>query len=425
MTGDLEVFDAQTTRALPAVQAHEAMVAQGEVTVDDVVLQRDKIRQVMEAVMKEGVHYGKVPGVNKPTLLKPGAEVLAVTFRFAPSYDSDRVFQDGGHLTVITRARLTHITTGYVIAEGEGLCTTFESKYAYRQGGRICPVCGADAIKKSKFPPKKGDYDGWQSGDPPGWYCFGRIGGCGANFMANDPRITGQDIGRVANPDLPDAWNTVLKMANKRALVAAILNGTAASDIFTQDVEDTGVVAADKHEREPDADADDPFTSADTWNKPTSWTEISARLIDRLGTTAAPVWVEEAIMGTYGVPSVKELEGTDVADAAERLAKAIHALDDADTDPFSLTVSQRPAIQAAFAAAFDGTILDGPEWRLGPDETDREPYEEWAADPPGEPIPEGGEQADLDSVDLPDYSADDTIIFGGDPLPAPDEPEGV
>ena len=32
--------------------------------------------------------------------------------------------------------------------------------------------------------------------------------------------------------------NTLLKMAQKRALVAAVLNSTAASDIFTQDVED-------------------------------------------------------------------------------------------------------------------------------------------------------------------------------------------
>ena len=42
--------------------------------------------------------------------------------------------------------------------------------------------------------------------------------------------------------------NTVLKMADKRALVAAVLNGTGASDVFTQDVEDVGAAAADKSE---------------------------------------------------------------------------------------------------------------------------------------------------------------------------------
>jgi hypothetical protein len=40
------------------------------------------------------------------------------------------------------------------------------------------------------------------------------------------------------NDDLADSYNTVLKMANKRALVAGILNVTAASDVFTQDLED-------------------------------------------------------------------------------------------------------------------------------------------------------------------------------------------
>ena len=40
----------------------------------------------------------------------------------------------------------------------------------------------------------------------------------------------------AANPYEVD--NTLLKMACKRAHVAAVLNGTAASDIFTQDVED-------------------------------------------------------------------------------------------------------------------------------------------------------------------------------------------
>lgn len=409
MTDELEVIE-QTTRNLPAVQAHEAMVAQGEVSVTDVVAQRSKIQAVMEAVMVEGVHYGKVPGVNKPTLLKPGAEALSVTFRLAPSYDSDRTFHDGGHLTVITRARLTHIPTGLTIAEGEGLCTTYESKYAYRQGGRVCPECGEPQIKKSKFPPKAGDYDGWQRGDKPGWYCFQKLGGCGMNFAANDTRITEQSTGRTANPDLPDAWNTVLKMANKRALVAAILNGTAASDIFTQDVEDAGTVAADRHEVEAEPD---PFTDAVTWNKPKDWKEISARLAERTGEEASREWVAEAVMVGYGKTLVSELEGDMLAEMGERLCRVIHALDDADTDPFALTVSQRPVIQAAFAQAFDGAVLDGPEWRLGPDETDRLTHQEWM-----EPSPEpGGEQAEAASQE----SYPEDIIFGGDPLPAPEE----
>ena len=43
----------------------------------------------------------------------------------------------------------------------------------------------------------------------------------------------------MENPDLADVYNTVLKIAKKRAHVDASLTATAASDIFTQDMEDT------------------------------------------------------------------------------------------------------------------------------------------------------------------------------------------
>jgi hypothetical protein len=43
---------------------------------------------------------------------------------------------------------------------------------------------------------------------------------------------------RIPNPDFADSSNTVLKMAQKRALVAACLVVTNASAFFTQDVED-------------------------------------------------------------------------------------------------------------------------------------------------------------------------------------------
>jgi hypothetical protein len=52
----------------------------------------------------------------------------------------------------------------------------------------------------------------------------------------------------MENPDLADQWNTVIKMACKRALVAGALNATGASDVFTQDVED-----------QPDAGEGTPF----------------------------------------------------------------------------------------------------------------------------------------------------------------------
>lgn len=226
-------------RNLPAVRAHDAVITRDEISVEDVVAQRDKIKQVMAKAMLPDVHYGTIPGTKgKPTLLKPGAETICVTFRLAPHYDSQRIFHDDGHLTVITSVRLEHIASGLTIATGEGLCTSREEKYAFRGGSRLCPSCGTANIKRSKFPPRASDYAGADPSHEPGWYCFAKTGGCGAQFAATDPAITSQSEEKQPNPNLADTWNTVMKMANKRALVAAVLNGTAASDIFTQDVED-------------------------------------------------------------------------------------------------------------------------------------------------------------------------------------------
>ena len=239
-----EVVDeaaAESARDLPAVIEHEAIIARGEISVDEMVAQKQKIADLMNRVMDEGKHYGKIPGVNKPTLLKPGAEAINVALRLAPDYESEKVWGPGDHLTVISKCVLRHIPTGLVIASGEGMCSTRESKYGKRKAMRLCPACGEPQIRRSKYAPKAGQDDYVEGSTEPGWYCWKKEGGCGQNFTYDDERIVGQEEGVIENPDLPDTWNTVLKMSDKRALVAATLNGTAASDVFTQDAEDGGV----------------------------------------------------------------------------------------------------------------------------------------------------------------------------------------
>jgi hypothetical protein len=46
---------------------------------------------------------------------------------------------------------------------------------------------------------------------------------------------------RISNPDAADLVNTIQKMAQKRALIAATLIAVSASEFFTQDVEDSAV----------------------------------------------------------------------------------------------------------------------------------------------------------------------------------------
>lgn len=185
------------------------------------------IQEVMAGAMVKDTHYGVIPGCgDKPTLLKAGAEKLCLTFRLSPTYVVTKTDLGGGHREYEVRCTLTHIPSGSVFGEGVGICSTHESKYRYRKAERTCPSCGKATIIKGKA-----EYGG-------GWLCFAKKGGCGAKFGDDDETITSQQVGRVDNPDIADSFNTVLKIAKKRAHVDAVLTATAASDIFAQDLED-------------------------------------------------------------------------------------------------------------------------------------------------------------------------------------------
>jgi hypothetical protein len=192
----------------------------------ELVARLDVIREAMHDAMREGVDYGRIPGVDKPTLLKPGAEKLGVLFQLDVQLANTKTWGPGDHLTVETKATVYHAPTGTRLGFGEGLATTREKKHAKRKQERTCPQCGIAAIIKGKA-----EYGG-------GWVCFKKKNGCGAKFRDGDQAIEDQQVGEVENPDLPDSWNPVVKMAAKRARVDAVLAVTGASALFTQDVED-------------------------------------------------------------------------------------------------------------------------------------------------------------------------------------------
>jgi hypothetical protein len=203
------------------------------VSVTQVAKQLDMIRDLMGRVMKKGRHYGVIPGCgDKPTLLKSGAELLGVMFQLRPEFVHDTHELPGGHREVVSTCTLYTRGTGRAVGGGTGSCSTMESKYRYRKGERVCPKCGKPTILKSKYPPKN------DRNAAPGWFCYAKRGGCGSEFAAADPAIVEQQTGRTENPDPADQFNTVVKMADKRSFVAAMLFATGASDYFTQDIED-------------------------------------------------------------------------------------------------------------------------------------------------------------------------------------------
>lgn len=217
------------------VVEHEFMPA---LSVPQAIIRFNTLVEFVQNVMRDGVDYGKIPGTDKPTLLKAGAEKLTTLFGLTVRFAIVEQVQDwtgdahGGQPFFYYWYRCQLWRGDLLIAEADGSCNSRESKYRYRYADRACPKCGTAAIKRSKFPPKH------DRNAEPGWYCYSKAGGCGAEFGASDPAITAQQAGRIPNPDICDQVNTIQKMAQKRALVAASLIGCNASEFFTQDVED-------------------------------------------------------------------------------------------------------------------------------------------------------------------------------------------
>lgn len=194
---------------------------------------RQALIEYTRQLMVPGRDFGKIPGTgDKPTLLKPGAEKLCSLFGLSPVFDLATTDMDwmgerhGGEPFFYLQYRCRLLRGEMVVGEGVGSCNSWEKKYRYRQAERVCPVCGKSAIIKGKA-----EYGG-------GWLCFKKKDGCGAKFPDGDHSIEGQEAGQVKNPDPSDIVNTIDKMAQKRALIAATLIAVNASEFYTQDVED-------------------------------------------------------------------------------------------------------------------------------------------------------------------------------------------
>lgn len=205
-------------------------------TAHQVKQQVQLIQEVMKSIMQEGQHFGKVPGCgDKPTLLKPGAEKLSLTFRLRPVINNGqdiRITELGnGHREINVYCHILN-SDGVEMATGIGSCSTMESKYRYRGGEKI-PT--GQPVPKEYWNLKK---DGKIS------EALELIGGRGFGVAKVEGVWEICSLGeKMENPDIADTYNTVLKMAKKRAYVDGILSATAASDIFTQDLEDLPIAA--------------------------------------------------------------------------------------------------------------------------------------------------------------------------------------
>ena len=176
-----------------------------ELSVQELIARKRKVREVMVAVMKPNVHYGVIPGTRKISLWQPGAETLFNTFGLAPDLEiGDLSTPDQIRYRVTCHVR--HVASGEVVGMGVGEASSNEEKYRWRRA-----VCGEEYEatledrRRIKWAKKRGG---------------------GVNEI------------KQVRTEPADVANTILKMASKRARVDGAKSTCAASDVFDQDLDD-------------------------------------------------------------------------------------------------------------------------------------------------------------------------------------------
>lgn len=174
----------------------------------DVKQRVDAIHRIMAKQMKKDVHYGIIPGTKKPTLYKPGSEILLLTFRVAIDPEITDL-STPEEIRYRIRAIGRHVPTDSFMGAGVGECSSNEEKFLWRA------ALSRDEYNDTPEDQRRLKYKKeWDRGRPT--------------------------IVKVEQIKVPpaDAANAVLKRAKKRAQVDFCLTAMAASEIFTQDVED-------------------------------------------------------------------------------------------------------------------------------------------------------------------------------------------
>lgn len=189
----------------PIAPATPAPIDRGAPLDVQVILGRvRRVQEIMRELMKEGVHFGTIPGTQKPSLLKPGAELLNMAFRIGiEPVVQDLSDEDRARFRV--RCRAYNQVTGETLGEAIGECSSDEEKYRWRKASEAEWAETAAERRRKK------------------WF-RGRN-----NSEYQQPQV------RTSPADVS---HTVLSMASKRSMIAVTRLVLACSDIFDQDLED-------------------------------------------------------------------------------------------------------------------------------------------------------------------------------------------
>ncbi len=166
-----------------------------EAEIKKAIQMRDVLNKLFNDLLQQGIDFDRISGTDKPTLLKPGADLLCQVFRLAPGKpEIIKCIEDfeKGIFSYTISLQILHRDTGGLVSTGIGSANSQEIKYKYRnadQGG-----------KKVK----------------------------------------------IVNPEPADQQNTLVKMAAKRAYIDGVIKATGASRMFMEDAENMSWLAPEK-----------------------------------------------------------------------------------------------------------------------------------------------------------------------------------
>ena len=178
------------------------------------------LNTIYKSIMQKDTDYGTIPGTPKPTLYKSGAELLCLSFNLRPETEIIAKVEDleAPYFDYTVKVSLWSRKHGFKVGDGVGSANTMESRYAFRWM--------------------------WSNELPPDF----------KKEEAVKRTVKGGSVQyrREAAPDeIYTLKNTVLKIAEKRAFVNAVLRVTGASRIFSQDLEDIATDVEVEEEEKP------------------------------------------------------------------------------------------------------------------------------------------------------------------------------
>lgn len=166
----------------------EIMPANIDAEIEKAIQVRENFNKLFNNLLQQGIDFDRIPGTDKPTLLKPGADLLCQVFHFVssePKIISSVEDFEKGIFSYTVSIPILHRESEALVSVGIGSANSFEVKYKYRY---------VDTEEGEKV--------------------------------------------RIDNPEPADQQNTLVKMAAKRAYIDGVLKATGASRMFTQDIED-------------------------------------------------------------------------------------------------------------------------------------------------------------------------------------------